>query len=52
MTIELYEALIITFTVGLIGTTWIYNLINNNYKRGYRDGYQRGKLVASERLVD
>ena len=37
---------------GLIMTTWIYNLTNNHYKRGYRDGYQRGKLVASERFVD
>ena len=33
-------------------TVWFINLTNNHYKRGYRDGYTRGKLVASERLVD
>ncbi len=52
MTIELFEAILWAGLISLILTTWIYNLINNHYKRGYRDGYTRGKLVASERLVD
>ena len=52
MTIELFEAILWAGLISLILTTWIYNLINNHYKRGYRDGYTRGKLVASERFVD
>ena len=36
----------------LVFTTWIINFKNNHYKRGYRDGYNRGKVVASERYID
>ena len=32
--------------------TWIITFKNNHYKRGYRDGYHRGKVVASERYID
>lgn len=33
-------------------TYWFYILTTNHYKRGYRDGYLRGKAVASERHID
>jgi len=46
------EILLWAFIIALLGTTWIWNLINNHYKRGYRDGYNRGKAVARERHFD
>ena len=33
-------------------TGWFLRLTNNHYRKGYADGYKRGRLVASERLVD
>ena len=33
-------------------TFWFITLTNNHYQRGYRDGYTRGKAIASERYFD
>lgn len=46
------EVILWCVLVSLILTTWFYNVKNNHYKRGYRDGYNRGKTVASERYID
>ena len=46
------EVILWCMLVSLVLTTWFINLKNNHYKRGYRDGYTRGKAVASERHID
>jgi hypothetical protein len=40
------------FIFSLLFTTWLINFKNNHYKRGFYDGYQRGKIVSRERFID
>lgn len=52
MSLELFRLLLITFAVSGLLAAWFINITNNHYKRGYRDGYTRGKAVASERFSE
>ena len=52
MTRETLEMILWAFIFSLVATTWLINFKNNHYKRGYRDGYNRGRFVASERHFD
>jgi hypothetical protein len=52
MSEELLRAILWALIFSLFATTWLINFKNNHYKRGFRDGYQRGKLVSRERLID
>ena len=46
------EAFLWGITGGLLVLGWFLRLTTNHYQRGYRDGYTRGKAVASERFID
>lgn len=42
----------LAFTLSALLVSWFITLTSNHYQRGYRDGYTRGKVVASERFID
>lgn len=52
MSRDTLEMILWAFIFSLVATTWLINFKNNHYKRGYRDGYNRGRFVASERHFD
>lgn len=52
MTEDLFRYIILSFTISVVLVAWFSNVTNNAYKRGYRDGYTRGKAVAREGLFE
>lgn len=52
MSEEMLRAILWALIFSLFATTWLINFKNNHYKRGFKDGYNRGRFVASERHFD